>query len=114
MNELQERYLFTVRQQFNKVPKVDTFYKLVTPAGMSGEELKMMTILSPSWNKDKLLADNKTYSSMRLRLNYNTDMYPHVLLLKTAEDITAEDLDMIIEMKYETKELDAWLKEASV
>lgn len=110
----EHRYLFTVRQRFNEVPVVDTFYELRVPAGLTGDQAKVMKKLKEDFIKEEIAEDTSALHGMQMRLRFNSDMFQHVCLVRTASPITAEDLDRIVEMKHSTKELMAFLKESTI
>ena len=114
MEKEQHRFIFTVRQRFNSNPNVDCFYKLVSPSGMSGDEVKMMTVLKPGWESETLKADTHAMSGMTLRLRFNGDLYQKVLLVRSSVDLSADDLENYIVMKYKDGELDDFLKESTI
>jgi len=108
------RYLFLVRQRFNTEPCVDSFYKLVSPGGMSSDEIKMMTVLKPNWEKESLDADTEVFKGMGLRLRFNADMFQKICLVKSEFEISDEELDMYIKMKYRDGELTEFLNESKI
>lgn len=99
-NEYDEhRYLFTVRQQFGKPPKVDSFYQLRVPSGITGDHAAVMKKLNKDWCQSEISEDTQSLNGMQMRLRFNSDMYQKVCLVRTHCEITAEDLDNIIAMK---------------
>jgi len=104
------RYLFIVRLRFGEDPIVDSFYKLVSPSGLTGDQMKIMTILKPDWEKESLKSDASTLRSMDLRLRFNQDMYQRVLMVRSEVELTAEDLEMYLIMKHKDGKLLETLK----
>ena len=93
---------------------MDCFYKLVSPSGMSGDEMKMMTVLNPGWESQTIKEDTSALQGMTLRLRFNSDMFQKVCLVRTECELDIDELGMIINSKYKTKELEQFLNEASV
>jgi hypothetical protein len=114
MKDEQFRYLFTVRQSFNKDPKIDGFYQITSPSGMSGEEMQMMTVLSPNWKKGQISADTLALKCMTLRLRFNSDMFQKVCMVRATAEIALEDLESYIAMKYNDGDLDKFLNESAI
>jgi len=114
MNKETHRYIFLVRQQFGKDPALDSFYKLVSPSGMTGDEIKMMTILKEDWEKESLKADTSAFSGMDLRLRFNSDMFQKVCMVKSTVDLSYDDIDMYIKSKHITGELMEFLEESAI
>ena len=114
MNKELHRYLFTVRQRFDQDPVVDCFYKLVSPSGLSTDEMRMMTTLKPGWEAESLKADTSALSGMQMRLRFNSDMYQKVCLIRTESEFTADDLSNYLLMKFKDKELTAFLDDAAI
>jgi hypothetical protein len=110
----QHRYLYTVRQRFNEKPRVDTFYELQVPSGLTGEQAKIMTKLDESWCKDEISSDVQALNHMGLRLRFNSDAYPKVCMVRTHAEITAEELESILVCKFNEGELAAFLDESAV
>ena len=110
----QHRYLFTVRQQFGEEPRVDAFYELKVPAGVTGDQAKIMTKLDKRWCKEEIQKDTQALNGMQLRLRFNSDMFQHVCLVRTQHPITADDLDAIIQMKNTEGTLKEFLDESVV
>lgn len=108
------RYLFTVRQQFGEEPNVDSFYELKVPAGITGDQAKVMTKLHPDWCKSEISEDTQTLRGMELRLRFNSDMYQRVCLVYTSSPIDADDLDNIIKSKHREGSLKTFLDEAAL
>ena len=108
------RYLFIVRLRYGEDPKVDSFYKLVSPSGLTGDQMKVMTTLKPDWEKESLKSDSTTLRSMDLRLRFNQDMYQHVLMVRSQVEMTAEDLEMYLIMKHKDGELIETLKSMEI
>ena len=114
MSENEHRYLFTVRQQFGETPAVDSFYELQVPAGITGDQAKIMTKLNEKWCRDEIVEDTKALQGMSLRLRFNSDMYPKVCLVRTQCEITSENLDCIIQSKHDRGSLMEFLDESAV
>jgi len=112
--EDEHRYLFTVRQQFGETPAVDAFYELTVPPGITGDQAQVMTKLNEEWCKKEMKDDTSALSGMKIRLRFNSDMYQHVCLVRTQCEITAEDLDNIIQMKNVEGKLMEFLDESAV
>ena len=114
MDDEQHRYLFTVRQRFNKEPIIDCFYKLVTEDGLTNDQMKMWKTLDGDFQKKEIKEDTDAFSGMSLRLRFNSDMYQDVCLVRTYDEITAEVLESIIQDKYRTKDLETFLEKSKV
>ena len=115
MSESDEhRYLFTVRQQFGQPPAVDAFYELRMPAGITGDQAKVMTKLNKGWCKAEISEDTQSLSGMQLRLRFNSDMYPKVCLVRTYSEITHDDLNSIVQMKNTEGKLMEFLDESAI
>jgi hypothetical protein len=110
----QFRYLFTVRQQFGEPPRVDSFYELSMPAGITGEQAQVMTKLNKKWCKDEIAEDTQALHGMQLRLRFNSDMFQHVCLVRTHCEITCDELDNIITMKNVENKLIDFLDESAI
>ena len=110
----QFRYLFSVRQRFNEVPEVDSFYEIMVPAGITADHAKVMTKLKKDWCKEEISKDTQALHGMQLRLRFNSDMYPNVCLVRTHSAITADDLEHIIQSKYERGEMMDFLEESAI
>ena len=110
----QRRYLFTVRQQFGEQPKVDSFYELTVPAGITGDQAEIMTKLNKEWCNDEIRADTEALKGMKIRLRFNSDMFQKVCLVRTNFEIDAEDLDSIIVMKNIEGKLIKFLEESAI
>jgi len=108
------RYLFLVRQRFGEVPTVDSFYQLQLPAGLTGDQAKVMTVLNADFCKEELTADTQTLFGMDLRLRANSDMFNSVCLVRTTSEIDADDLDIIIANKHSEGELLDFLDESAI
>ena len=108
------RYIFLVRQRFGTVPAVDCFYKLVSPSGLSGNEMKVMSTLKPGWEAESLKADTTAMKGMNLRLRFNTDMYQKICLVRSKSEISAEELDAVIALKHNEGELIPFLEESAI
>jgi len=102
----EHRYLFTVRQRFNEVPVVDTFYELRVPSGLTGDQAKIMKKLKEDFIKEEIAEDTSALHGMQMRLRFNS--------VRTVSPITAEDLDEIVAMKHSTKELMDFLNESTI
>ena len=114
MSKELHRYLFTVRQQFNSEPNIDSFYKLTSPSGMTGAQIKTMTVLKPGWEQDSLSSDSSAFKGMSLRLRFNSDMFQRVCLVKSISEITSDELDSHIQLKYKEQKLAEFLDESAV
>jgi len=115
MNEDEEhRYLFTVRQQFGETPKVDSFYELKVPSGITGDQAAVMRKLNEGWCKTEINEDTQSLNGMQMRLRFNSDMYPKVCLVRTTCEINAEELDGIIAMKAGENKLIDFLDESAI
>lgn len=114
MGNEEHRYLFTVRQGFGEKPSVDAFYELKVPAGITVDQAAIMTKLNNKWCREEINEDTSTLNSMQLRLRFNTDMYQKVCLVRTRSEITAEDLDSILEMKVHENTLMKFLDESAI
>jgi len=110
----EHRYLFTVRQRFNEVPAVDSFYELTVPSGITSEQAQIMKKLKEDFIRKEISSDTTALQGMQMRLRFNSDMYPNVCLVRTVSPITADDLDRIIEMRHSDGELMPFLKESEV
>lgn len=110
----QFRYLFSVRQRFNELPEVDAFYQLRMPAGITGDQARVMTTLNNDWCKSEIAEDTKSFKGMKLRVQCNSDMYQHVCLVRTHSEISAGDLELIIQGKHERGSLMEFLDGAAV
>ena len=112
----EHRYLFTVRQRFGEVPVVDTFYEITVPSGISGEQAKVMNTLSDgNFYKDEIKEDSSVMRGMTMRLRFNSDMYPHICLIRSDNyELTAEMLDDVVANKHETGTLMKFLKESEI
>lgn len=108
------RYLFTVRQTFGEVPAIDSFYELKMPAGITGDQAKVMTKLNKGWCKDEIHNDTQALSGMQLRLRFNMDMFQHVCLVRTHTAINAKDLDRIVAEKHDRNTLMSFLEESAI
>jgi len=111
---LGHRYLFTVRQGFGKKPVVDCFYEVKSPGGITGAELKTWQAINPDWEKESINSDSHALHGMELRLRFNSDMYQHVCLVKSAVEISGDDLELIIELKHSDDTLMEFLQEATI
>lgn len=110
----EHRYLFTVRQQFGETPKVDSFYELRVPSGITGDQAAIMKKLNKTWCQKEIAEDTSSLSGMQLRLRFNSDMYPKVCLVRTVCEIDVETLDSIVQMKnFEGKLMD-FLDESAI
>ncbi len=114
MEQETHRYLFTVRQRFNSDPVVDSFYKLVSPSGMTSDEMKVMTTLKPGWEVKSLSADTTAMQGMSLRLRFNSDMFQKILLVRSESELDAETLTHYVSMKFRDGTLDEFLEESAV
>ena len=114
MESNKHRYLFTVRQRFNSDPVIDCFHKLVSPSGMNADEFKMMGMLKPGWEAESLKTDSSALSGMSLRLRFNGDLYQKVLLVRSESEMSAEDLEAYVVMKFKDGDLDKFLKESTI
>ena len=108
------RYLFTVRQTFGKAPAIDSFYELKMPAGITGDQAKVMMKLNKSWCKDEIHNDTRALSGMQLRLRFNSDMFQHVCLVRTYSPISIEDMDHIVAEKHNRDTLMDFLEESAI
>ena len=108
------RYLFLVRQRFGEDPHIDSFYELRSPNNVTIDTVKVMQGLKPDWEMTNIKEDSITMESMALRIRFNTDMFPHVCLVKSSSELTVDDLEMIVVSKFKTNELTDFLKEARV
>jgi len=95
----EHRYLFLVRQEFGQEATLDSFYKLVTPSGMTNDQMRMWSTLDPDWNKDNIKADTDVYRNLDFRLRANNDMYNGVCLVRSAVDISADEFELILQYK---------------
>ena len=120
--ELEEeyRYIFLLRNgsgawdRNGNSPTVDSFYQLTVPPGITGDQARVMVRLNPEFCQEEIARDGHAMKGMSLRMRFNQDMYQKVLLVKTTTPITAEDLDKIIEYKYNAGTLTEFLKDASI
>ena len=110
----QHRYIFTVRQFFGQDPHVDCFHDLSVPSVLTGDQAQIMKKLSPDWCIDEIRADTQAYNGMDLRLRMNGDFFPHICLVRTNFEITADDLDMILKDKHHDGTLSEFLDESKV
>ncbi len=110
------RYIFLVRHRpfDNEEPRIDSFYELKMPAGITNSQMKMLSKLDERIYKEELAEDTSTYNQFDLRIRFNADMYPHVCLVRTTSPITADDLELIIKMKYRDGTLNDFLAESAI
>ncbi len=113
-DECTYRYLFLVRQRWNDIPRVDSFYELKVPANLTGDQLKIMTKLDENFCKEEFPQDTQALNGMLLRLRFNSDMFQNVCLIRSPCPITADDLDIIIKTKHHDKTLDKFLDESKM
>ena len=109
----QVRYAFLVRQQFAKEPHIDAFYKLKIP-DMSWGQIKAWNKLSGDAYANEIKQDVDSIRGMEMRYRYNSDMFQGVCLVRLEGDLTVDDLDTIIKMKFRDGELTEFLEEAKV
>jgi len=110
----EHRYLFTVRQRFNEMPKCDSFYELQVPAGLTSEQAQIFKRLNENFCRDEISADTTALNGMSMRVRFNPDMYQRVCLVRTTAEITAEDMDVIIEEKHREDALTTFLDESAI
>lgn len=108
------RYLFIVRQEFNEVPAVDSFYELQVPAGLTSDHAKVMTKLNEGFCKNEISQDTSALNGMQLRLRFNQDMFQKVCMVRTATPIDADDLQSVINIKFKRGLLANFLKDSSL
>jgi len=110
------RYIFTVRQRFGEVPVVDTWYEVTVPAGISGDDAKIMNTLSDgNFYKKEIKQDSDAMRGMGIRLRMNSDMYPKICLIRSDDyELTAEMLDDVVANKHQTGDLMKFLKDAEI
>jgi len=97
--ETEHRYLFLVRLKFGRDAILDSFYKLVTPSGMTAEQMKMWSTLDPDWNRKNMKADTDVYRNLDLRQRANSDMYDGICLVRSAVDISGDDFELVLRCK---------------
>lgn len=108
------RYLFTVRQAFGQEPRLDTFYELTVPVGLTGDQALLMTKLDGRFCQKEISADTQALQGMGLRLRFNSDAYPDVCLVRTHCEITDEELESILLDKHRNGTLIEFLDDAAV
>lgn len=108
------RYVFLVRQQFNKEPSMDSFYQLTVPPGLSGDQARIMVKLNPDFCRNEIRQDNEAMKGMSMRMRFNTDMFQNICMVKTTSPISATELDSYVKMKCRDGELDEFLNESKI
>lgn len=110
----EHRYLFTVRQEFGKTPRVDCFYELTMPSGITSDQAEVMTILKEDWCQEEMANDTHVYRMMQMRLRFNSDCFQSVCMVRSTIPLTDEMLNEHIKVKHNEGELEKFLKAARV
>lgn len=108
------QYLFLVRQQFNEIPHLDSFMEVATPSGLDVDHVKFIQKLNPEYCHNEMKQDANTLHYMLTRIQHNTDMFPHVCMVRTQSPITADELNAYINQQYNAKTLDDFLNSAKI
>lgn len=112
--EYEHRYIFTVRQQFGEEPRLDSFYKLKIPDGITSSQVDMLRTLHPNWCRKEIEEDSSVYRGMEFRLRFNTDMYQRICLVKTNTELSAGELNTLLKQKHEEGTLREFLDKAAI
>ncbi len=108
------RYIFLVRQNFDVPPHVDSYYKLKTPDGINSDQFQFIKKIKDGFLEQEIQSDGEKLRLFTLRMRFNQDIYQHICLVKSSVPLTIEELNNIIESKYNDNTLDEFLKNASI
>jgi len=108
------RYMFTVRQRFQKEPTVDCFYEMKTPLGFTSDKAVMMEKLGSSVMMKIVKGDASAYQGMSMRLRFNQDCFQQVCMVNSEGAMDAEMLEDVIRGMSITGDLEGWLRESAL
>jgi hypothetical protein len=109
---IMNRYIFYVKLNISQdyssvIPDLDAFYKIQTPE-LDEITFKVAQKINPKLGED----DRNTFLSMNLRSRYAMTEGP--FLVKTEFELNREELQMVLESKQLSGELESFLNDAKV
>jgi len=116
----EHKYLYTVRQSFGEAPHLDCFYKMQVPKGITSSHIaEMNALMQTEDNKfpfleEEIRSDSHTYNNMKLRIQFNGDMFQRICLVKSDSEIDADTFESLLTMYHNDNTLVSYLNKSAV